>query len=394
MDTHRVAAVITAYHPRSHADVIVGRFLDGFPCDDGLHPPRVELAGIYLDQILPDDIGVRAAGAHGVPIYPSILKALALGGEALAVEGVLVIGEHGDYPWDEMDRHLYPRRHFFEQVAGAMAAAGRAVPVFIDKHLSYNWRDALWMYERARELGIPLMAGSSLPVCWRRPWLEHPLGAAIDAAVSIGYAGLESYGFHALETLQCMVERRAGGETGVVAVRCLEGEAVWTWLDAHPAHAELAGAAGRSIAEAEGPWERVRELVGEPAAFVVEYADGLLAATLMLNGYCRAFAYAGRADGEVRACEFVLQGGPPHGHFAYLGRNIEEMFLTGRPTYPVERTLLTTGVLAAGMESRHLGRVRLPTPHLHVAYRPAQRVPYRPTGGAPRVGLRSDAAER
>ncbi len=379
----RIAAIVTEYRPLSHADVIVGKFLRGFPCDDGLHAPRVRVASLYLDQVNPPDTGVATAAEFDVPVYPSIRSALTLGGDALAVDGVLIIGEHGDYPWDEADRHLYPRRHLFEQVAGVMAESKRVVPVFTDKHLSYNWSDARWMVERARALGIPLMAGSSLPVAWRRPWVEHTLGAPLDAAVSIGYAGLESYGFHALETLQCMVERRAGQETGVAAVRCVEGEGVWAWLAAHPMHAGLAAAAGRAMAGTKAPWESVREATENAAAFIVQYRDGLTAATLMLSGFCSAFAYAGLSAGRTEACEFVLQGGQPYGHFSYLCRNIEEMFVTGRPSYPVARTVLTTGILAAGMESRQAGHVWLATPHLGVAYQPVERPPYRPTGPEP-----------
>lgn len=378
----RIAAVVTEYRPNAHADVIVGKFLRGFPCDDGLHPPRVEVASLYIDQVNDNDTGLATAERSGVPVYPSIRRALTLGGDHLAVDGVLLIGEHGDYPRNEKGQQLYPRRHFFEQVAGVMASSGRSVPVFSDKHLSYNWADALWMVERAEELGVPLMAGSSLPVCWRRPWLEHPLGASLEAAVAIGYGPLESYGFHALETLQCMVERRADGESGVAAVQSLTGEAVWRWLQAEPEMGALAERAAGMLSTAVAPWERAAEHVPEPAAYLLEYADGLRAAALMLDGLSRSFAYAARTAGRVEACEFVLQGGGPHAHFSYLGRNVEEMFITGRPTYPVERTLLTTGVLAAAMDSRHLGGRRLETPHLLRGYRPGE-ARYRPTGPAP-----------
>src|SRR5690606_8413139 len=172
----------------------------------------------------------------------SIVDALTLGGETLAVDGVLLIGEHGRYAWNEKEQHLYPRKYVMEQICGVMAASGRAVPVFNDKHLSYNWHDARWMFDRLAALGAPFMAGSSLPTCWRSPWLEHELETPIREALAIGYSGLDSYGFHALETLQCMVERRNGGETGVEAVTCLEGEAVW--------EAAAAGVWSRALAEA------------------------------------------------------------------------------------------------------------------------------------------------
>jgi hypothetical protein len=382
MNRPRIAAIVTEYRPNSHADVIVGKFLRGLPCDDALHMPRVEIASLYLDQVNASDTGLETARAFGVPVFPSIRGALTLGGDALAVDGVLIIGEHGDYAVNERGQKLYPRRHLFEQVAGTLGAEGRPVPVFVDKHLSYNWADALWMFDRARALGIPLMAGSSLPVCWRRPWLEVPQGSRLDAALAIGYGDLEAYGFHALEVLQCMAERRAGGETGVARVQCLEGPAVWGWLASDDAIQTLAEAAASRVSEPRGPWPEAPRLASRAAAFVLEYRDGLRGGVLMLEGYCRSFAYAGMAEDAVSASEFVLQGGPPHAHFSYLCRNIEQLFLDGRPPYPVERTLLTTGMLAAAMDSRHAGHVPLATPHLAVAYRPAD-APWRPSGERP-----------
>ncbi|MFP3895290.1 MAG: hypothetical protein ACLFV5_00425 [Anaerolineales bacterium] len=383
MTEKKIAAIVTEYRPRSHADVIVGKFLRGFPTDEGLHAPRVEIASMYLDQINETDTGVETAKAFDVPIYPSIRSALTLGGEDLAVDSVLIVGEHGDYPLNEKGQKLYPRRHFFEQVSGTLSSTGESVPVFSDKHLSYNWHDAKWMYARADELHIPFMAGSSLPVCWRKPHLEYPLGTPMEAAVAIGYGPTESYGFHALETLQCMVERRQGGETGVESVQCLEGNDVWRWLEKNPQHAALAKAAGGAIEETEGPWKKAPELVEEPVAFLLTYRDGLCAAVLMLNGYSTSFAFAGRAEGTIETCEFHLQSGGPHAHFSYLSLNVEEMFLTGQPTYPVERTLLTTGILATAMVSRHCDHVKLYTPHLAIEYAPVEKVPFRPIGPHP-----------
>lgn len=377
----KIAAVCTSYFPYSHADVIVTKFLKGIPTDEELRKPRVELASLYLDQIDARDIGQSLAWRHRVPIFQSVRAALTLGGEELAVDGVLLIGEHGDYPHDEMGRHLYPRRALFEQICGVFGSSGRAVPVFNDKHFSYNWPDARWMYDRARQLNVPLMAGSTLPLCWRRPFLEYQRETPLEEAVAIGYGGCESYGFHALETLQCMAERRRGGETGVAAVQYLCGEAVW--------EAGRAGRWSRDLAEAacaaieEKPDGSMETHCRQPEAFLVEYRDGFRGAVLLLNGYVRDFAFAGRAGGSVAATEFYLQRDLPHGHFNYLCLNLEEMFLAGRPIYPAERTLLTTGILNAVMDSRYQGGRRLETPHLAISYDSFEQIPWRPTGPRP-----------
>ena len=381
----KIAAIVTEYRPRSHADVIVTKFLHGFPTDDGLKAPRVEIASLYLDQIPENDIGVEIAQAHGVPVYDSINAAMCLGEGALAVDGVLLIGEHGDYAWNEKEQHLYPRRYFMEQICGAMATAGRGVPVFNDKHLSYNWSDAQWMYNRARELNAPFMAGSSLPVGWRSPWVEHPLDSPLEESVAIGFSGLDIYGFHTLEVLQCMAERRRGGETGVAAVTCLEGEAVWKAAADGLFSLDLAEAA---CAEIENkPDGTMQEHCETPALFLVEYRDGFKGSVLMLNGYVTDLAYAGRVDGQIEACEFYLQGhggeSGAYAHFSYLSLNAEEMFVTGQPQYPVERTLLTSGILEAALDSRYRGHVRLETPWLDTSYRSYDDFAWRPRGQRP-----------
>ena len=208
----KIAAIITEYRVSAHADVIVGKFIKGFPTDEGLIAPRVDIASMYLDPIPENDIGLALAEKFGIPVYRSIRQALCLGGDELAVDGVLAIGEHGSYAFNEKGQHLYPGRYFFEQICGVIATSGRAIPVFNDKHLSYNWDAAKWMSERAAALKLPLMAGSSVPLFWRDPWLEHELEAPIEEAIMLGIKGMDAFGFHALEGLQTMVERRRGGE--------------------------------------------------------------------------------------------------------------------------------------------------------------------------------------
>src|SRR5205823_3119397 len=125
--------------------------------------------------------------------------------------GVLLIAEHGDYPYNAKGQKLYPRQEYFQKIVEVFRRSGRPVPVFCDKHLSYDRTKAREMVETARRMGFPLMAGSSLPVTWRRPELELPLGVKITEALVASRGELEIFGIHALEALQCMVERRTRG---------------------------------------------------------------------------------------------------------------------------------------------------------------------------------------
>ena len=381
-DNPRVAAIITIYRPLAHADVCATKFMKGASTDDGFVPIEADLVSMYIDHVMEDDIGLQLAEEYGVTAYPSIRRALHAGSNQLDVDAVLLIGEHGDYPWNERGRQMYPRRYFFEQIAGVFAESGRSVPVFSDKHLAYDFRDARWMWERARELNIPLMAGSSLPLCWRHPFLEYEKGTRVEESLAIGYGGIEAYGYHALETLQCMIERRSGGENGVVAVQCLEGDEVWKARDQGRWSRELAEAACAPIEnKPDGPME---EHVKEPAVFLMEHTDGLRTATLMLSGYVSDFAYAARAEGQVQGTQFYLQNEGPFAHFSYLCRNIQQFFTTGQAPYPPERTLLTTGIIDAAMNSRHEGHRRIYTPYLDIAYESYDQMPIRPTGPRPR----------
>ncbi|MCH2129311.1 MAG: hypothetical protein MK179_09220 [Pirellulaceae bacterium] len=386
-DKKKIAAIITQYRAGFHADVIVTKFLKGFPTDEGFFHPRVTLASMYIDQTFDRDIGQSLAAEHGIPVYPSIVQALTLGGKDLAVDGVLLIGEHGDYAENKRQQKLYPRKYFMEQICGVMATSGRGVPVFNDKHLSYNWHDAKWMVDRAAEVGAPLMAGSVQPVTWRDPWLEHPIDAEITDAIAIGFSKLDSYGFHTLETLQCMVERRKGGESGVAAVTCLAGDAVWQAADQGLWSRELAETACSLIDDKlAGAME---EQCSNPFVMLVEYRDGFRGAALMLDGYVHGLAYAARVGDEVVATEFVSQGHGyrwtvgPYAHFSYLSLNVEEMFLSGMPAYPVERTLLTSGTLEAALISLHENSRRVQTPWLDVTYRSYESIRWRPRGPQP-----------
>jgi hypothetical protein len=362
----RVAAIVTEYRPRSHADVIVGKLLAGYDLDGVWTTPRVQVVSMYTDQVPANDTSRDVAKRFDVPIFSTVKDTLTIGGGDLAVDGVVLIGEHGNYPRNELGQTLYPRRRLFEEIVAVMRRSGRVVPVFSDKHLSYSWDDARWMYDAAREMRIPLLAGSSLPLTWRRPPLEIPMGADITHALGIGYGDLDAYGFHSLEMVQCMVERRRGGETGVAAVQCLEGPEFWKARADRRWPPDLFEAACQRLSKPIR--ESLRTSCTSPAAFLVEYVDGIQATVLMLDGAVSEFTVASRFDGTVGSTQFYLQSVEPFGHFAFLANQIEELILTGRASYPVERTLLTTGILARALESRHLGGIRLETPELHIAY--------------------------
>ena len=102
---------------------------------------------MYVDQTPEKDMSRDLAKKYGFTIYHTIADALTLGGDKLAVDGVLCIGEHGKYPNNDKGQILYPRRRFFEEVCKVFAKSKKSVPVFNDKHLAATWADAKWMYD-------------------------------------------------------------------------------------------------------------------------------------------------------------------------------------------------------------------------------------------------------
>lgn len=364
----KVAALVTTYYRYSHADNLVTRFMEGYSIVGKSYPPPFQLASLYIEQVTERDIGTPLAKQWGVPLCRTPAEALTLGGDKLAVDGVVLIAEHGDYPLTEKGQKLYPRRRFFEEVLKVFRASRRVVPVFNDKHLAYRWSDAKWMYDQGKELGIPMMAGSSVPVTWRRPDLQPEVGIEWENALSLGYGSTtyaEAFGYHPLEGLQVMTERRRGGETGVRAVQYLEGPATWEAARAGRWDRNLLDAALRAVpmcAQAKADEEK-------PVVYLIEYQDGLNGAVYLSTQRCQEFAFAGRVKGraEPLACWYEMPR-PQRDHFSFQAQAVARMMTTGRPSYPVERTLLTTGLVDALWESRLQGQRRVETPELVVRY--------------------------
>jgi hypothetical protein len=223
----KMAIVTTEWRYRSHAWHMGERFLVGYPIQGKWHRPPLDVVSVYVDQTPGNDLSRKRAEEFGFTIYPKIAQALRCGGDKLVVDAVLIIGEHGDYPTNKIGQKEYPRYQFFEQVTDVFKKDGRAVPVFNDKHLAWRWEWAKEMVATARAIDFPFLAGSSLPVTWRMPSIDLPYGAEVEEVLCLAIGRVDSYDFHALETIQCMAERRKGGETGVIGLQALRGDAVW-----------------------------------------------------------------------------------------------------------------------------------------------------------------------
>ena len=379
-----VAAVLTAYEKGLHADVLIGKIVEGWKQDGGAGP-ALKLASMYVEQFTDKDLARAMAKKYDVPLFDTIEKAVTVGSDRIPVDGVISIGEHGSYPSNDRGQTLYPRRRFFEAITDTFRKYGRVVPVFSDKHLGPVWSDAKWMYDRARELKVPFMAGSSMTVGAREPEISVPLGCEIEAAVGIGYSGLDIYGSHALEFFQCHVERRRDAETGVKWVQCLQGNAMWKLLDDGVISK---GAFDAALALVSNQPERVRESE-QSTLFLFQYCDGLLGAVFMLPDIASGTSVALKLKGQQGrlATRFEERPEPRHPHFAFLLKGIERMIHTGRPSYPVERTLLTSGILDRALTSLVQKQAKRMTPELAIRYQPVD-YPH-----APRPDLESDPSQ-
>ena len=380
----RLAVITTEWRYRSHAWHMAERFLVGYPKQGRWHHPPFDVVAAYVDQHPEGDLSLKRSEEFGFPIFKSIAEAVRCGGDKLAVDAVLIIGEHGDYPINAIGQKQYPRYEFFKQTTDVFRKDGRAVPIFNDKHLSWNFDWAKEMVATSHELGFGFCAGSSLPVTWRMPAIDLPHGAEVEEVLGVAMGAVDIYDFHALEMIQSMAERRRGGETGVVSMHALRGDAVWQALDAGSwknggwdqklfeaclsRSQTLAQPATFSHRYPTAP--QMREWVKEPIAYRFEYADGLKGTMLLMNGLVDDFNFAARLKGKAEPLStmFYLPPNPNVTYSAALMSKAEETFLTNKSPYPVERTLLTSGLVAAGLKSLAAGQKRIETPQLAVRY--------------------------
>ncbi len=361
----RIACLSSTYHVRSHSDNFITRFLEGYWIHEKFYEPPFTVASLWMDQIHPGDIGQRLSTAYNVPVTKTIADALTLNTGKLAVDGVVLVCEHGTYPENEKHQHLYPRYEFFEQVVNVFKQSGKSCPVFTDKHLSYDWKKAQQMFKWSQELKFPLMAGSSVPVTFRRPEYDPPLNTEMESALSIGGGWVGDGGiFHVLETLQSFVERRKGGESGIRSVQTLKGAEVWKAAEQGVWNRGLLDAAlARQLKPSGRKPEEMTAVLG-----LIEYRDGFKAATLAL-GAVSEYIVAVKPKGAPPQATLCYIPTENSNNFSMLVHGITQMIATGKPAIDVRRTLLVSGALDALMESGHQNGKRIETPNLKIAYK-------------------------
>lgn len=370
----RIACLVSYWGAtRSHADWIVTKLLDGYWWQSAHMPSRVEVVSVYIHQLETSLLGQKICKSKNIPIYKTVGEAVTLGGKELAVDGVVIVGEHGEYPTNLKGQWLLPRWWIYEKVIRVFEQSKRSVPVFNDKHLSYSWDEAKWMFDKSRELNFPLSGGSSIPVYFRKPEIELDIDTPIKNSVVIGGASDEGAIFHCVDVLQAFVERRIGGETGVKSVQSIRGTETWKWTERNPWAGKLLEAVRTNFNLKPGHFQEI----AKPNVCIVEYNDGTQAA--VYSGQDVGWTYAGEIEGQNAPTIISMLDWP--GPFSqYHASNsqphwITEMMVTKKEPFNAERLLLSTGIVAYYMESNWengkydpVGR-RIETPFMNMKYR-------------------------
>jgi len=392
----KIAAVTTAYFKYSHSQHIVDRFLEGYGWEGRHHRPDMDVVSLYVEQVGENDISrERLKRFPGMKHAETIEQALTLGTGKLAVDGVLLIGEHGNYPVNEKGQTQYPRYEYFRQIVDVYRKSGRTAPVFNDKHLSWNWKWAREMYDTARKMDFGFMAGSALPVARRMPSIDLPWKAKVRESLVMRPGWLDGGDIHTIEALQAIIERRDHGETGIAWVEALEGDRFWKAMDTGSWEK---GGWDRQLMQTAFTRSNTIQVVRENYGVVLpkiadlkRMAPGSYAYRFRYRDGTRATALAFREQGrqgrilsdtpiavrmkndDIFSTLIYLPYYSMRNFFSPQVNHIETLFRTGKSPYPVERTLLTTGMTAAGVESLFQKQKRLDTPHLAIRYKSTRK---------------------
>jgi hypothetical protein len=365
----RIACLVSYWGlPTSHADWIINKLIDGYWWHGAHTPSRVDVVSVYIHQFDTSLLGQKVCKAKNIPIYKTVEEAVTLGGSELAVDGVVIVCEHGNYPTDLKGHWLLPRWWIYQQMIRVFERSKRSVPVFNDKHLSYNWDDAKWMFDKSRELNFPLTGGSSIPTYFRKPEIELAADTPIRNSIVVGDAPDEGAIFHCVDVLQAFVDRRKGGETGVRSVQSIRGPETWQWVERTPWAGNLLEAVRRNFDLQPGYFQQGRQ----SNVCIVEYNDATHAAVISGSGV--GWTWAGDIEGQQDSEIISMLGWPGpvsqyHAANAYV-HWITEMMLTRKEPFNAERLLLSTGIVNHYMDSNYtaVGR-RIETPYMNMAYR-------------------------
>ena len=311
------------------------------------------------------------------------------GGSKLAVDGVLIIGEHGKYPRNEKGQMLYPRYEFFKQVVKVFEVERPQCAGF-QRQTSLDGLEEVRRNGRRLEAArIPLpggfVAAGHAPVSGS----GCPVG---DAAHRKRLRGLRR---HPIRTIFMDWRRHNACPSAAKAAR--SGLRV-----SMPCVAKRSGKRSRNVRRLSGCcWRRCREathfrsrrdtsaivlsiewarkLLATSLAYFIDHRDGFKTTLFLLP--IRDFNYAGLngETGEIISCQMNLpmptQSATTANFFNPLIRHIERMVVENRAPYPVERTLLTSGMTLAAVESLFRGEIPVQTAEMEVRYTCAEGIP-------------------
>ena len=389
----RIACLVSYWGlPTSHADWVVNKLIDGYWWNGAYTPSRVDVVSVYVHQLDTSLLAQKVCKAKNIPIFKTAGEAVTLGGQELAVDGVVIVCEHGNYPTDLKGHWLLPRWWIYQQVMQVFERSKRSVPVFNDKHLSYNWDDAKWMFDKSRELNFPLTGGSSIPTYFRKPEVDLAADTPLKNGLVIGGMADEGATCHCIDVLQSFMDRRKGGESGVKSVQSIRGPEAWKWIEANPwAHnlleavrikfdlppGHFQGGGGGQGAGQQGARPQQARPQQQTNLCIVEYNDGIKAASISGNGV--GWTFAGDIAGQKDPTIISMLGWPgpiSQYHAANAHEHwIIEMMLTGKEPFNAERLLLSTGIVNHYMESNWQNGVysavgrRVETPYMNMKYR-------------------------
>ena len=230
----------------------------------------MEVVSVYIHQLDASVLGQKVCKAKNIPIFKTVNEAVALSGKELAVDGIVIVAEHGNYPTDLKGHWLLPCWWIYQQVIKVFEQSKRLVLYLTTSTSPTTGDDAKWMFDKSRELNFSLTGGSSIPTYFRKPEIELAIDTPIKNSIVVGNTADEGAIFHCIDVLQAFVDRHKGGETGVKAVQSVRGPETWAWVERNAWAGNLLEAVRKEFDLKLGDLQERRN----PNVCVVEYNDG------------------------------------------------------------------------------------------------------------------------